>query len=176
MAPAGAGGDCIRSGAVGLLVRGAARCHHAAERAALHRDPGRRGHAARLFGLSKLDSPLDRHLGDEHRRYGHRSGVLAGGGLRCSAQYGAAPPCVRCCPGAAQCPAVGAGADHGHHLRCSRRVRRLAGRACLGLHSVGMVSKFFAEAIEHVDEAPVEPLGRRGLRRCKCCCTRFCHR
>ncbi len=53
--------------------------------------PGRRGHAARLFGLSKLDSPLDRHLGDEHRRYGHRSGVLAGGGLRCSAQYGAAP-------------------------------------------------------------------------------------
>ncbi len=132
MAPAGAGGDCIRSGAVGLLVRGAARCHHAAERAALHRDPGRRGHAARLFGLSKLDSPLDRHLGDEHRRYGHRSGVLAGGGLRCSAQYGAAPPCVRCCPGAAQCPAVGAGADHGHHLRCSRRVRRLAGRACPG--------------------------------------------
>ncbi|VCZ99014.1 Phosphate-import permease protein PhnE [Klebsiella pneumoniae] len=33
---------------------------------------------------------------------------------------------------------------------------RLAGRACPGLHSVGMVSKFFAEAIEHVDEAPVE--------------------
>ncbi len=28
----------FRSGAVGLLVRGAARCHHAAERAALHRD------------------------------------------------------------------------------------------------------------------------------------------
>ncbi|WP_259677811.1 phosphonate ABC transporter, permease protein PhnE, partial [Klebsiella pneumoniae] len=32
----------------------------------------------------------------------------------------------------------------------------LPGVLALGLHSVGMVSKFFAEAIEHVDEAPVE--------------------
>ncbi len=117
---------------------------------------GRRGHAARLFGLSKLDSPLDRHLGDEHRRYGHRSGVLAGGGLRCSAQYGAAPlvfgvarvllNALRSVPelimGIIFVAAVGFGA--------------LPGVLALGLHSVGMVSKFFAEAIEHVDEAPVE--------------------
>lgn len=32
----------------------------------------------------------------------------------------------------------------------------LPGVLALGLHSVGMVSKFFAEAIEHVDEAPIE--------------------
>ncbi len=137
---------------------------------------GRRGHAARLFGLSKLDSPLDRHLGDEHRRYGHRSGVLAGGGLRCSAQYGAAPlvfgvarvllNALRSVPelimGIIFVAAVGFGA--------------LPGVLALGLHSVGMVSKFFAEAIEHVDEAPVEAARAAGLRRCKCCCTRFCHR
>lgn len=32
----------------------------------------------------------------------------------------------------------------------------LPGVLALGLHSVGMVGKFFAEAIEHVDEKPVE--------------------
>ncbi len=32
----------------------------------------------------------------------------------------------------------------------------LPGVLALGLHSVGMVGKFYAEAIEHVDEAPVE--------------------
>lgn len=32
----------------------------------------------------------------------------------------------------------------------------LPGVLALGLHSVGMVGKFFAEAIEHVDDAPVE--------------------
>lgn len=32
----------------------------------------------------------------------------------------------------------------------------LPGVLALGLHSVGMVGKFFAEAVEHVDEAPVE--------------------
>ena len=32
----------------------------------------------------------------------------------------------------------------------------LPGVLALGLHSVGMVGKFFAEAIEHVDEAPIE--------------------
>ena len=32
----------------------------------------------------------------------------------------------------------------------------LPGVLALGIHSVGMVGKFFAEAIEHVDEAPVE--------------------
>lgn len=32
----------------------------------------------------------------------------------------------------------------------------LPGVLALGLHSVGMVGKFFAEAIEHVDEEPVE--------------------
>jgi phosphonate transport system permease protein len=32
----------------------------------------------------------------------------------------------------------------------------LPGILALGLHSVGMVGKFFAESIEHVDEAPVE--------------------
>jgi phosphonate transport system permease protein len=32
----------------------------------------------------------------------------------------------------------------------------LPGVLALGLHSIGMVGKFFAEAIEHVDEAPVE--------------------
>lgn len=32
----------------------------------------------------------------------------------------------------------------------------LPGVLALGLHSIGMVGKFFAEAIEHVDESPVE--------------------
>ncbi|MGQ9366068.1 phosphonate ABC transporter, permease protein PhnE [Azospirillum sp. A39] len=32
----------------------------------------------------------------------------------------------------------------------------LPGVLALGLHSVGMVGKFFAEAVEHVDEAPLE--------------------
>jgi phosphonate transport system permease protein len=32
----------------------------------------------------------------------------------------------------------------------------LPGVLALGLHSVGMVGKFFAEAVEHVDEGPVE--------------------
>lgn len=32
----------------------------------------------------------------------------------------------------------------------------LPGVLALGLHSIGMVGKFFAEAIEHVDQAPVE--------------------
>ncbi len=32
----------------------------------------------------------------------------------------------------------------------------LPGVLALGLHSVGMVGKFFAEAIEHADEAPIE--------------------
>jgi phosphonate transport system permease protein len=32
----------------------------------------------------------------------------------------------------------------------------LPGVLALGLHSIGMVGKFFAEAIEHVDDAPVE--------------------
>lgn len=32
----------------------------------------------------------------------------------------------------------------------------LPGVLALGLHSIGMVGKFFAEAIEHVDEAPIE--------------------
>lgn len=32
----------------------------------------------------------------------------------------------------------------------------LPGVLALGLHSIGMVAKFFAEAIEHVDQAPVE--------------------
>lgn len=33
----------------------------------------------------------------------------------------------------------------------------------LGLHSVGMVGKFFAEAIEHADPAPVEAARAAGL-------------
>jgi phosphonate transport system permease protein len=32
----------------------------------------------------------------------------------------------------------------------------LPGVLALGLHSVGMIGKFFAEAIEHADEAPIE--------------------
>lgn len=32
----------------------------------------------------------------------------------------------------------------------------LPGVLALGLHSIGMIGKFFAEAIEHVDEAPIE--------------------
>lgn len=32
----------------------------------------------------------------------------------------------------------------------------LPGVLALGLHSIGMVGKFFAEAIEHVDDAPIE--------------------
>ena len=35
----------------------------------------------------------------------------------------------------------------------------------LGLHSIGMVGKFFAEAIEHVDEAPVEAADAAGATR-----------
>lgn len=34
--------------------------------------------------------------------------------------------------------------------------RALPGVLALGLHSIGMVGKFFAEAIEHADEAPIE--------------------
>ena len=38
----------------------------------------------------------------------------------------------------------------------------LPGVLALGLHSVGMVGKFFAEAIEHADEAPVEAVRAAG--------------
>jgi phosphonate transport system permease protein len=38
----------------------------------------------------------------------------------------------------------------------------LPGVLALGLHSIGMVGKFFAEAIEHVDEAPVEAANAAG--------------
>ena len=41
----------------------------------------------------------------------------------------------------------------------------LPGVLALGLHSVGMVGKFFAEAIEHVDEAPVEAARAAGATR-----------
>jgi phosphonate transport system permease protein len=41
----------------------------------------------------------------------------------------------------------------------------LPGVLALGLHSVGMVGKFFAEAIEHVDEAPVEAARGAGATR-----------
>ena len=37
----------------------------------------------------------------------------------------------------------------------------LPGVLALGLHSVGMVGKFFAEAIEHVAEEPVEAVRPR---------------
>ncbi|MCB1889373.1 MAG: phosphonate ABC transporter, permease protein PhnE [Rhodocyclaceae bacterium] len=40
----------------------------------------------------------------------------------------------------------------------------LPGVLALGLHSIGMVGKFFAEAIEHVDEAPVEAARAAGAR------------
>jgi phosphonate transport system permease protein len=38
----------------------------------------------------------------------------------------------------------------------------LPGVLALGLHSIGMVGKFFAEAIEHADEAPVEAVRAAG--------------
>lgn len=38
----------------------------------------------------------------------------------------------------------------------------LPGVLALGLHSIGMVGKFFAEAIEHVDEVPVEAANAAG--------------
>lgn len=41
----------------------------------------------------------------------------------------------------------------------------LPGVLALGLHSIGMVGKFFAEAIEHVDEAPVEAAEASGATR-----------
>lgn len=41
----------------------------------------------------------------------------------------------------------------------------LPGVLALGLHSIGMVGKFFAEAIEHVDEAPVEAADASGATR-----------
>ena len=41
----------------------------------------------------------------------------------------------------------------------------LPGVLALGLHSIGMVGKFFAEAIEHVDEAPVEAADAAGASR-----------
>ncbi|MCL1484363.1 phosphonate ABC transporter, permease protein PhnE [Marinobacter sp. M3C] len=41
----------------------------------------------------------------------------------------------------------------------------LPGVLALGLHSIGMVGKFFAEAIEHVDEAPVEAANAAGATR-----------
>jgi phosphonate transport system permease protein len=40
----------------------------------------------------------------------------------------------------------------------------LPGVLALGLHSVGMVGKFFAEAIEHVDPGPVEAVRSAGAR------------
>src|SRR3989337_1847467 len=40
----------------------------------------------------------------------------------------------------------------------------LPGVLALGLHSIGMVGKFFAEAIEHVDEAPVEAARAAGAK------------
>jgi phosphonate transport system permease protein len=40
----------------------------------------------------------------------------------------------------------------------------LPGVLALALHSVGMVGKFFAEAVEHVDEAPVEAARAAGAR------------
>ncbi|MAO13838.1 MULTISPECIES: phosphonate ABC transporter, permease protein PhnE [Marinobacter] len=41
----------------------------------------------------------------------------------------------------------------------------LPGVLALGLHSIGMVGKFFAEAIEHVDAAPVEAADAAGATR-----------
>jgi phosphonate transport system permease protein len=41
----------------------------------------------------------------------------------------------------------------------------LPGVLALGLHSIGMVGKFFAEAIEHVDEAPIEAADAAGATR-----------
>lgn len=41
----------------------------------------------------------------------------------------------------------------------------LPGVLALGLHSIGMVGKFFAEAIEHVDPAPVEAANAAGATR-----------
>ena len=41
----------------------------------------------------------------------------------------------------------------------------LPGVLALGLHSIGMVGKFFAESIEHVDEAPVEAVTSTGASR-----------
>lgn len=38
----------------------------------------------------------------------------------------------------------------------------LPGVLALGLHSIGMVGKFFAESVEHVDEAPVEAVRATG--------------
>lgn len=38
----------------------------------------------------------------------------------------------------------------------------LPGVLALGIHSIGMVGKFFAESIEHVDEAPVEAVRATG--------------
>lgn len=41
----------------------------------------------------------------------------------------------------------------------------LPGVLALGFHSIGMVGKFFAEAIEHVDQAPVEAVKSTGATR-----------
>lgn len=51
---------------------------------------------------------------------------------------------------------VDPGADYGHRLRGGSGIWALPGVLALGLHSVGMVGKFFAEAIEHCDNAPIE--------------------
>jgi phosphonate transport system permease protein len=40
----------------------------------------------------------------------------------------------------------------------------LPGVLALGLHSIGMVGKFFAESIEHVDREPVEAVRAAGAR------------
>ena len=52
----------------------------------------------------------------------------------------------------------------------------LSGVLALGLHSVGMVGKFFAEAIEHVDEAPVEAARAAGATPFQVLFTRSFHR
>jgi phosphonate transport system permease protein len=46
----------------------------------------------------------------------------------------------------------------------------LAGIIALSLHSIGMLSKFFAELIEHADPGPIEAMRAQGASRAQCFC------
>ena len=52
----------------------------------------------------------------------------------------------------------------------------LPGVLALGIHSIGMIGKFFAESIEHVDPKPIEAARAAGASRFKSYGTRFCRR
>ena len=120
----------------------------------------RRKWCARFLALAKLDQTAGRYARHVDRRYRARRRNLAAASAPCRAQHRTERACLPGLPYRAErlrsvpeiimgiifVAAVGFGA--------------LPGVLALALHSVGMVGKFYAEAIEHVD-----PNARSGARR-----------